>query len=60
MARHGLVEDELLARYVSEIGQRVAAEAAYQNVSDQFFVLDAPEWPNAMAAPEGLGSVSFG
>ena len=55
----GLVQDPALARYVGEIGRRLAAEAASRNVSYEFHVVDDPE-PNAFALPGGFVYVTRG
>jgi predicted Zn-dependent protease len=55
----GLVQDPVLVRYVSEIGQRLAAETASPNVSYEFHVADDTE-PNAFALPGGFVYVTRG
>jgi predicted Zn-dependent protease len=55
----GLVEDEALVGYVSEVGQRVAARSPRQDVTYSFYVLDMEE-PNAFALPGGYVYVSRG
>lgn len=47
-----LYSDEALQKYVSEVGQRVAAVSDRPDVTYQFFVLDSPDI-NAFAAPGG-------
>ena len=55
----GLVQDAALARYVGEIGRRLAVEAASPNVSYEFHVVDDTE-PNAFALPGGFVYVTRG
>ncbi len=57
--RMGLVGDETLVRYVTEIGKRVAAQSPRQDLSYRFAVVDTPE-PNAFALPGGYVYVSRG
>ncbi len=49
----GLVQDPALVAYVGEIGRRLAAQTAPQNVSYEFYVADDTE-PNAFALPGGF------
>ncbi len=55
----GLVEDEALNTYVDEIGQRLAAEAARNEIEYHFFIVEMQE-PNAFALPGGFIYVSRG
>ena len=55
----GLVEDEALAGYVRQIGERLARHSTRKGVEYRFFVADKPE-PNAFALPGGYIYVSRG
>jgi predicted Zn-dependent protease len=55
----GLVDDPELARYVSELGDRVAKHAERRDVAYRFHVVDV-EVPNAFALPGGYIYVSRG
>ncbi len=58
-AQVGLVEDEALLAYITELGQRVAAQSPRQDVTYTFHVVDMEE-PNAFALPGGYVYVSRG
>ena len=55
----GLVEDEALQRYVSEVGQRLAAVSERPDLPWEFRVVDDPT-PNAFALPGGYIFVTRG
>ena len=57
----GLVEDAVINNYVAEVGHRLAEHAPLEEQMEyQFFVVDAPEVPNATAAPGGYIHVYTG
>jgi predicted Zn-dependent protease len=55
----GLVRDEAIVSYVSQLGQRVARHSPRQDVTYRFFVVDMEE-PNAFALPGGYVYVTRG
>jgi predicted Zn-dependent protease len=55
----GIVEDQGLTKYVTEVGKRVAAHAPERPITYTFQIVDLPE-PNAFALPGGHVYVSRG
>jgi len=55
----GLLDDDLFAPYLNQLGQRLAAESPRKDVSYQFHLVDMTE-PNAFALPGGYVYVTRG